>query len=731
MIPRLSDFADITNDASQADEVELMRRDRGFGDKQTSRKNLNSSETEPRHSKESWMQARERRAHGGDEDGSELKFGRREREQDCERRNGFGDKSDGRWGAHREDKRSNGERTGGWRERERERQRHDRDRDRDWDRSSKDPEWMDDPVAKQDDDLSTMGMPKNQEDFEKWKQAQHARNKKSVDEPIVEPPKPPLSAPPQSGTPARKIEPLKLDSLADKAFGGWGENKRTEPPSESTTSTATAQAPAKGKSRFMPMFQKDKPKEQASSVEVVQVPSVASEDDNKAGFDRILQMLSTTGLSQATTSETMSPGLISMPLEPASPPPQSRLTNGQKPKSRFTGFFDQTPKSPDKSQSPRVNDKEIAFRDISSEANSGSHSYHQESRNNFGGGPLGDYSQQRPNTNPPQVPIGPQAMVSTSDREEHQPQQNRIHGLFLDPPSRAASTPDNNIQNLLAQRNKGQQGQDKNSDFLLSLLQAKGTSRPTSSQAPPDFPLWIDQAKNNITEPHGSEPLAHAKAAPFEEQSLRHGPPDMLRQDQSQGPGHNLPQRRNSQRAPPGFFDEQNLFLQQQQQQQPGQAQRRAFPEPHQQQIPQLGRRIGGHPSQQIQMPSSVPPQYLPQEYTQSGPGVHPGPPPGFNPHIRHPPGFHNIPNIFEAPQSQQQKQRQPAPPPPAGFGVGTTMPGQGPQLPNAPPGFFNGPQQVMPSGFMMRQSADGLPAGMRSNGRGTQDLFDMGGQRR
>nr|POE51855.1 hypothetical protein CFP56_26062 [Quercus suber] len=731
IIPRLSDFSDKTNDANQAEDVEAPRPARGFGDKQANRKSLNANENESRHSKESWMQARERRAQGGDEEGGEHKLSRREREQEYDRKNGFGDKTDSRWGSHREDKRSNGDRTGGWRERERERQKHDRDRDRDWDRSGKEPEWMADPVAKQDDDLGTMGMPKNQEDFEKWKQAQHARNKKSTDETVIEVPKPPLSAPPQSvAAPVRKIEPLKLDSLADKAFGGWGETRRPEPINDITPSTVQAAVPTKGKSRFMPMFQKDKPKEQDPIMDIVQAVPTGSEDDNKAGFDRILQMLSTTGASQATAPANLSSGLASRPVEPISPPPQTRITSQvQRPKSRFTGFFDQTPKSPDRMQSPRMNDSSIAFAQVTSEGHGEERNHRQELKNNSAGGPLDEYTHQRPNVNSVRPQTVSNAAVPVGDRQEHQPQQNRMHGLFLDAPARTASTPDNNIQNLLAQRNKGQQGQDKNSDFLLSLLQTKGTPRPASSQAHPNFALWIDQSKNNVTESHAEEPVAHPKPGSFEGQDpiIRHAPSGISRQDQHQDANQITPQPRATQRAPPGFFDEQTLFLQQQQQHQQlqGQAQHRTFPEPHQQQMLPPGRRIGGHPGQQMQMAPSAPPQYLVQDYAQSTPGAHPGPPPGFNPHIRHPPGFHNIPNIFEAPHSQQQKQRQPVPPPTTGFGGNTMMPGQGQQLPNVPPGFFNGPQQAMPSGFMMRQSVDGLPAGVRGNGRGSHDIFD------
>lgn len=727
-VPRLSDFADKTNDVSLAEDEDSARQSRLFGDKQSNRKSVNASETDPRHSKESWMQARERRALGVEDEG-ERKFGRRDREQDGERRNGFGDKTDSRWGAHKDDKRQNGEKTGGWRERER--QKHDRDWDRDRDRPSKDPEWMDDPAPRQDDDLNTMGMPKNQEDFEKWKQAQHARTKKSTNDAVPEPPEPPQSAPLPVAALAQKTETLKLDSLADKAFGGWGEPRQTEQATESAPPSAPTQPPAKGKSRFMPMFQKDKPKEEVPVVEMVQRTANGSDDANKAGFDRILQMLSTTGVPQAGSPRDSVPLSLSQPftsMEPTSPQSHSRLpSNGQRSKSRFTGFFDQTPKSPEQVQSPQMSHPQAAFKQMENDLYGGGRDPAQELGNSFVNRPSDNYTHERPVTNPPQARSISSAPVPTNGGRDPSPQQNRMHDLFLDPPTRNASTPDNNIQNLLAQRNRGQQGQDKNSDFLLSLLQAKGTSRPASSQAHPDFPLWIDQSKNRVPEPHIPKPVVQAKAGMFEDQLLRHGPPDLLRQEQRQMPGHDHHQRRGSQRAPPGFFDEQSLFLQQQQQQE--QVQRRIFTEPSQQNMALPNRRMGGHPGQQMQMLPPGP-QYPPQDHVQPALGGHQGPPPGFNPHMRHPPGFHNIPSIFEAAQPQQQQphqqqqQRQP-PLPPAGFGVPGMMPGIPP--PNVPPGFFSGPP-----GFMqMRQPADGLPAAVRGNGRGGYDGFDMGGQRR
>ena len=100
----------------------------------------------------------------------------------------------------------------------------------------------------------------------------------------------------------------------------------------------------------MPMFKKDEPKEDVppaiagSDVRQAAPEVVNGNAEDKEGFQRILQMLGGTGIGQAAT-----------PTEqPVSPAPR-QVSNGTKRQSRFTGFFDQTPTSPERLQSPQGN----------------------------------------------------------------------------------------------------------------------------------------------------------------------------------------------------------------------------------------------------------------------------------------------------------------------------------------------------------------------------------------
>jgi hypothetical protein len=337
--------------------------------------------------------------------------------------------------------------------------------------------------------------------------------------------------------------------------------------------------------------------------------------------------------------------------------------------------------------------------------------------------------------------ISPESMQPPNGNREQQqqaPQHQRMNDIFLDqPPSRGTASPDINIQNLIAsQRAQRPQGQDKNSEFLLNLLQTKG-SRPSPQQARQEsnFPIWLDQPPN-MPEPHAPKPRAPPPPGLFEDQLLRNAPQEQLRQEMPQQmPGNEMPHRRTSQRAPPGFYDEQALFMQQQQQQQAAAQQRRAFAESQQQQqLPPGGRRMSGHPNlAQMQIPNQQhfppgPPQ-PPPDFLQSpgaGPGPQ-GPPPGFHPQMpRHPPGLHNTPNIFQAPQ-QSQPQLPHGREPPGFGGMQQPPPGQMQSPPGAPPGFFGG----MPPGYgmQMRSPTEGMPAGAMRGGRPFEGGYEgMGG---
>lgn len=680
-------------------------RSRFFGGDKSNRKSLN--EKEGGHTRVDWT----RRGMGADEEKSDSRWGRREKDGEGERRNGYGDRHEPRWG----EKRQNGEKQGGWRDRERERREPEWNRDN---RPEKEPEWMDDPAPNGDDDLRTMGMPRNQEQFQKWKEAMSG--KKTQAEPPPPEPEPTPTATAQKATAA----PLKLDGFVDKGFGGWGEGRPPVSMPEGAPSSAKG-ATAKGKgSRFASIFKESQAKEEPppplpeTGIQAIagQVANGAAEDE--AGFKRILQMLGNTTVSQPAAT----------PEGPSSPQPKANANGSMKQKSRFTGFFDQAgPKSPERMQSPP---EQVAPRHLE-DIFASSRGMPQEGSGMFGGPPEPRYNDQGrgqlPSMTSPEPPPG------LNGGNQRSQQSSRMNDLFLEqPPSRGTGTPDVHVQNLLAaqQRVPRPQAQDnKNSEFLLNLLQMKGSSRPPSQQARPDnFSLWLDQP-NNMPEPHAPKPRVPPPPGLFEDQLLRNTPLEPQRQDAQQMHGNEMPHRRQSQRAapgvPPGFYDEQSMFMQQQQ------ARRNYVDQPQQPQQP--GRRMSGHPNlPQMQIPPGMQPQQQqyggppPPDFIQSPTG---GPPPGFNPHMaRHPSGLGNIPNIFQAPQ-QHGRGEQPPPPPP-GFGGSGVGGMQSPPGAGMPPGYYGPGPGGVPPGFPAMRGPEGMAAG-GGRGRPYEGVHEgMGGRR-
>lgn len=695
-VSKLSDFTGDKGAGENVTAEETEGSRRGIFADRGNRKSTN--DREGRDMRDSWTTVRDRRQAAGD-DGGGGRYNRRDRDHDNERRTG-----ESRWGSR--DERRQGDRTS-WRDREREK------KDRDWGRGEahqeKEPEWMDDPAPLgSEDDLRTMGIPQNQEEFQRWKELQKSKLD-PAEERFEEPP------PVKESSQSKTATTLKIEGITDKPFGGWGDAKSLSAPNLDGTIISAKPAQAKGKaSRFASMF--NQPKDDPLSETMPQANGSNGSSEDAAGFQRIMAMLDKTTISPAV-----------QPEGPTSPSARA-VSNGARQRSRFTGFFDQTPKSPERVQTL----PEGGMRPHEGAVNQSQRSFTDES-GMFGSRlPSARAEEQVPRNAMASNPMSPEPMLP--------PPTQRSNDVFLDqPPSRGAATPDLNIQNLLAsQRAQRAGGQDKNSAFLLDLLQTKGSSRPSSQQARPDsdFPLFFDQPPKG-SETHAPQPRAPPPPGLFEDQLLRNNAPqDTSKQDMPQPmSGMDMPQRRVSQRAPPGFYDEQNLFMQQQQQSQP--TQRRNFGEPLQQQLPP-GRRMSGHPNlPPMQMPGMQqfppgPPQ-LP-DFMQSLPGGPPqGPPPGFNPHMaRHPPGIHNVPNMFQGPQQHQPQGRDPP-----GFGgmPPNAMPPQGGMQspPNAPPGFFGGPQGLPPGYMQMRSPQEPMPSGPPSmrGGRPFDSGFDNGGQRR
>ncbi|KAK3649165.1 hypothetical protein LTR56_007004 [Elasticomyces elasticus] len=828
---KLSDFADKSLPSTEREEADTNRSTRTFGDKQMNRKslgNIDPSEPPKSHTIDSWTLARERRALGGEDektDGSERnpKYGRRnDRPQEDGSRinhNGYGDRQDSRWlrdGEKREQQNA-GERQGGWRERERERRDN-----RDWTNArghtdNRKPEWMDEPAPREQEDDEGMGggmgMPKNQEEFEAWKRAQHERNKKSTD---VEAESVPADPPPVKEQPpyAKQVAPLKLDAITDRPFGSWtGEAKTSGGASSSADGVQTplkSSAGMKGgkTSRFMPLFaKKEEPKEETPVSSSAAPPS----GEDKAGFDRILMMLGGNGKGPGSDQVSAPTQSLDKPMEfgafpsgrpqgsgeleeVVSPAPR-QVSNGNgaggsgKPRSRFTGFFDQTPKSPERVVSPQ-----------DAQAEAGGRGFDGRVLSPPGvGGPFGgfqgdmgrDFSgvaelpadhargsrepQVQANANallgrapPPTNALSPEPSLTTNGAREQRPQHGRTNDLFIDQPARQVSTPDLNIQNLLAARpNPRQQADNQNSQFLLNLLQTKSNSRPPSSQqqaprlpatAEGGFQLWREQPPS-VPEPHAPKPRTGVMPPGlFEEQLLRNHQP--APQQIQEMPANEVPRRQSQRAPPPGFYEEPNAYQQQVhnqpplprttlqeqqlqlreytlQQQQLQQHHQRNFTEPARHfPGPQGGaRRMSGHPGlSQMQIPTHIQPvPPYPGEYSVVSPTGPPTAPPGFNQHMpRHQPGMNGGPNIFSGAQQQHQQQQQ-------GRDPRMQSAEGGPGGMTSPPGFYGngggggGLGMPAPPGFMGMRSpvhvaGEGMPV---RGGRGYEGFAGAYGQGR
>lgn len=600
---------------------------------------------------------------------------------------------------------------GGWREREREKRN-----DRDWDRGAaaaeKDPEWMDEPAEREDKNAM-----KTQEDFERWKERMRAGNTQTD---VKE-----ESAPQEAATPVKlaaevtkPATPLVHDGPGfDKLFGTWGEAKRLDSPAEVRPAKTPA---AKNKSRFASMFA---PKEEPQFDEPASpsIPGLAANGSNedKEGFARILQMLGKNTMSPApgddvssSVSKDAAMGLLfGAGAQEGNRPPSYPLS--PRPQDAMSAMFEKKPSSNNKLNRPQSGFAEDNSRGPPP----------QERPQSFGGSLSGGT---------PSNVLSPDPARMRSNEASHM--QNRashdMQSIFLDQPPRNMATPESlNIQQILAaqQRTPKPTSLNKDSEFLLNLIQTKNASRPPPSQAtrPPhddqdNFQLFLDQPPKLQT--YAPKPQAPRPPGLLEDQLFKGGQPPPPGMD----PQHN--QQMPHQRVPPGFFEDPSILQQQ--------SQRRYPAEPPQARRLSAAQHGGGIPPG---MPGlGGPQQGFPAEFAfMAGPndrGLPPpgvGPPPGF-PNMRGPPGFGNMPGMFnqgpppssqqQHPQQVQQQQQQQPPPqgdnrmqaPPPGFPVMSNMP--------LPPGFgMHGGPGGLPPGFfgpghggMMRNPQDGgLPPGM------------------
>jgi hypothetical protein len=583
---------------------------------------------------------------------------------------------------------------------------------------------MEDAVVKKDQELG-MGMARTQEDFQKWKESM-GKPKKDLDKDESLEPELVQQAAPQKteAKPAANVAPLKLDGFG---LTGWGANNNVNSSTSTTPAPVSKPGPKAKASRFASMF---KPVEvPATPAEQVvpppAVPVTASAED-KVGFNRVLQMLGSTKIAP--------PPNFTAEQAPASPPANKTGANGR-PKSRFTDLFEA--RSPERLQSPQ--DGSNPLRGEGADSSIGRRMDEPNHAGAFESMQMPRAVNAKPGYGSSANTPGETPGIPFNALREQQPQQSRPasgrmndFGPMFDPPARGTATPDNNIQNLLAQQRQQRPAFDSNgSQQLLNLLKTDASrtiDKPTDIhlQGPQSFPPELYQRyvhdNKSPAEPHAPKPrMPNQPPGFFEEQLMRNSAQQQPEQHQQQQQHQQLllqqmqdnaqAQRRVAQRAPagaappPGFYDEHQILLQQQQQQL-----RRNYEAQQQQQHQQPPQHFQQHQPQSSQGGSvgvrrmsgvpNLPPhmQMLPQQFHHGGPppplGAEFGggpPPPGFNSHMvrHHPPGFHNLPvGMFpqQQPHPQQQNARGDQLPSPAGF-----QPQQQGGMP-PPPGFYGMP---------------------------------------
>ncbi|KAF1347073.1 hypothetical protein BDV97DRAFT_400946 [Delphinella strobiligena] len=685
-----------TSEDANEEDPPVSTRSRFFQDR-----NANKPATGLKSDREGWRTGAKPTGEDDERNGDKERHnGRRDRNQDSQdesglRRNGYGhgqQRSDQRWSRDGErpvNKLGEGQR-GGWRERERAKQENQHGRDgQPHNHNEREPEWMDEPAAKED----SMPQMKTVEDFEKWKESMKRKSAPTTADDIkgeiVSPPE--VSATPvkpASTTPATPIVP---DAGFGQIFGTWGQSRPLESPAvEPTPKQAKPAGNSKAKSsRFASMFApKDEPRQfeevaPASPCDFTQPPNGSAED--KEGFARIMAMLGKPtmspgpGQSRDVSSPAQAGALAALfggapqqqqqqqnrpPSFPQAPYPQDSLpplTDKKAPSARPESAF-----TPDSFMSPRPSqDKPAQF--------------------------------PRPrDSNPASNVASPDPSRLRSDTAS-QPHQQQFPFIGQPPQQRnTQQTPESfNVQQIVAgeraQKPKG--ALNKDSEFLLNLIsQAKNNNRSAAQQNQQtsqyaqqqsqsqaqaqaqahanrnedSFQLFLDQPPQQVQrksaqstlETHAPKPQQpHRMPGELEEQLFKGGIPQIPHMDMAtrNERGMNQPQPRGQQqRVPPGFFEDPAIMQHQAQRQQQQQ----------QQQQMQGGRRQSQH-QVQGQLPEhlsfSGPP---PPGFGLGGPpqqegGVLPQPPPGFNPNMRHPPGFAGIPGIFQPPQQTGNSQQQ------------------------------------------------------------------------
>ncbi|OCL14142.1 hypothetical protein AOQ84DRAFT_55965 [Glonium stellatum] len=568
-----------------------------------------------------------------------------------------------------------GTRGQGWRDRERDR---DRDRDREWNRGGRieeDPEWLDSPTKTEKKQAHT------QEDFQRWKErmkagATPAEEKESAQdqpptatEPVITP------AGTSSAATSKPATPLALDGGLEKLFGMWGEGKRSESTGlESTVISKVNKAKPKP-SRFAGLFA---PPEEPAKQTQAQPPAPSSpgpaangSNEDKEGFQRILQMLGGTNIpAQPNVQQENAPSNATrqgaMRMDYPQPQPEERLEGMQ----------------PPRQQVPRTREERNAFVDaVLAPRPSAPDSRSVQAM----------FTAMSPGPEP----------VSDQYRSSRPESSRPSEDFMMQPPSRNGNAQDAlNLQALLGGRASQEPPRDSKRDFLLTLMQPSratppqmlNQNMPRHAAENPNYSLYMD---NNT--PKG-QALPKSRALPpgifddprvFAENEMLRREASMrevsMREASMRDSGMPQPEalRKPVQRLPPGIFDDPSIAS----------LQRRNTTENMPRQMTNMG-----IPQQPV---SDIPPWMKNPGMPQPPQERNIAPPPGFGPGgMRQPPGFGGPQN---GPQSQMgpfstgnTPLGHPGMPPPRGMGgpggmypgqVQSQMPPQGP-----PQGYFSPP---------------------------------------
>ncbi|KAF2754380.1 hypothetical protein EJ05DRAFT_139701 [Pseudovirgaria hyperparasitica] len=641
----------------------------------------------PREDVEGWSVFRKQKVHDQDEqERSQRHLGRdRDRNEPDDtypRKNGAGrGRFEQPWG--REDTAQNKDtdngkfsstKSTGWRDRERDRDReHIRDKrdDREWNRgrTDDDPEWM---------ATDSAGAEKKhghtQEDFQRW--MKEMKNKtsgrddvmnapESVEKPL-ETSKPTKTSVPPSQT-AGSLPPTQLfEGSTEKLFGIWGESKQTSAKDAEITAAPRAAANKSKPSRFASLFspQEEKLGEEATVSQGTPIAAASVEfADDKAGFQRILQMLGNTTVS------------------PSPVPPKPPL-NGNR---HRAGLDVAKPNFPPGLEQPAV--RHVSTRS-KEERDAILDSIIPKNKQS----PFGISSPS--NNSPWDIP---QPSTKTEFRE----------APINQAPSRNSTNPETGgFQQPLLNR-PAAQTDTSNREFLLNLI--KQPSRSTSAQTPQNDPGHLVHDNNSLFHGERGTNLQMPKARGPNAGFFDMNDSDMLRRS-AELTQHEQP-RKPAPRQPPGLYDDPPMSAVSQR--------RNTNDNPPRLQMSNMGIPQQAEPywmkNQGIQSPQDriPPPPGFGNRMHQQQPGG-----PSFPPHMQfqgnNAPPMGPPPGLNQGlPRSMYQRQ-EPMGPPPGFFPPGPNGP-PGPGLGGPPPGFPH---------MSMHQDMMGVPR-RHAGGPGNFDMFN------